>query len=267
MSIGSISASLASSIAFSAVPPMPMPSMPGGHQPAPMVGSVFTTQSTIESEGLSITNLDLFSEPPPLAAIFTSTVLPGTRSKCTTAGVLSRVLLRLPAGSETIDGAQRVVRMQVRAPHAFVDHVADAHRDALPLHVHADFHEGDDDAGVLADRALAFGAHARVGEDLRDRVLGGGRLLRRVGLAERLDVVDRVVVGDVLQRVGDARDEVRLLDRGHGSGPPAGNAAVQGVGGTIILPSLTGRIRSPAVRLRRRDCARCVTLGRLQKYE
>ena len=68
-------------MAFSALPPMPMPSMPGGHQPAPIVGSVFTTQSVIESDGLSIASLDLFSEPPPLAAIFTSTVLPGTRSK------------------------------------------------------------------------------------------------------------------------------------------------------------------------------------------
>ena len=46
-----------------------------------MPGSVFTTQSTTESDGLSIANLALFSEPPPLAASFTSTVLPGTRSK------------------------------------------------------------------------------------------------------------------------------------------------------------------------------------------
>ena len=80
MSIGSISDSLASTIAFSAVPPMPMPSMPGGHQPAPIVGTVFSTQSTIESEGFSMTNFDLFSEPPPLAAMLTSTVLPGTSS-------------------------------------------------------------------------------------------------------------------------------------------------------------------------------------------
>src|SRR3546814_105936 len=58
MSIGSISDSLASSIAFSAVPPMPIPSMPGGHQPAPIVGTVFSTQSTIESDGLSIANFD-----------------------------------------------------------------------------------------------------------------------------------------------------------------------------------------------------------------
>ena len=42
--------------------------MPGGHQPAPIVGTVFSTQSTIESDGLSIANFDLFSEPPPFAA-------------------------------------------------------------------------------------------------------------------------------------------------------------------------------------------------------
>src|SRR5262249_21563655 len=73
-------ASLASSIAFSAAPPMPIPSTPGGHQPAPIAGTVFSTQSTIESDGLSMMNLDLFSDPPPLAAMSTSTVLPGTSS-------------------------------------------------------------------------------------------------------------------------------------------------------------------------------------------
>ena len=103
MSIGSISTSLAISIAFSAVPPMPMPSMPGGHQPAPMVGTVFITQSSTLSLGLSMTNLLLFSLPPPLAATCTSTVLPGTTLMCTTAGVLSWVFLRSNCGSATID--------------------------------------------------------------------------------------------------------------------------------------------------------------------
>ena len=51
MSICSIRASLASTAAFSAVPPMPIPSMPGGHQPAPMVGTVLSTHSTTSSEG------------------------------------------------------------------------------------------------------------------------------------------------------------------------------------------------------------------------
>ncbi len=103
MSIGSISASLASSIAFSAVPPMPMPSMPGGHQPAPMVGTVLSTQSTMESDGLSMANLLLASEPPPLAATITSTVSPGTTLTLTTPGVLSFVLVRLPAGSASTE--------------------------------------------------------------------------------------------------------------------------------------------------------------------
>ena len=90
-------------MAFSAVPPIPMPNIPGGHQPAPIVGTVFNTQSTILSEGLSITNFALASDPPPLAAISTSTALPMTTSMCTTAGVLSLVLIRFPAGSFNIE--------------------------------------------------------------------------------------------------------------------------------------------------------------------
>ncbi len=79
-----------------------MPSMPGGHQPAPIVGTVFSTQSTMESDGFSIANLALFSEPPPLADTETSTASPSTSSTCTTAGVLSRVLRRVKAGSATM---------------------------------------------------------------------------------------------------------------------------------------------------------------------
>ena len=103
MSIGSISDFLASSMAFSALPPMPTPSMPGGHQPAPISGTASTTQSATESDGFSIANMDLFSEPPPLAATVISSRSPGTSSVWITAGVLSRVPARLPAGSATIE--------------------------------------------------------------------------------------------------------------------------------------------------------------------
>ena len=103
MSMGSISTSLASSMAFSAVPPTPMPSIPGGHQPAPMVGTVLSTQSTMLSLGFIMTNLLLFSLPPPLAATVTSTVLPGTTLMCTTAGVLSLVFLRSKIGSASTE--------------------------------------------------------------------------------------------------------------------------------------------------------------------
>lgn len=103
MSIGSISACLASSTQCSAVPPMPMPSMPGGHQPAPICGSISITQSTIESLGFIILNFDLFSLPPPFAATSTETVAPGTISTCSTHGVLSRVLRRVNAGSASTE--------------------------------------------------------------------------------------------------------------------------------------------------------------------
>ena len=67
--MASINDSLANTAAFSAVPPTPIPIMPGGHQPAPIRGTVFSTQSAISSDGFSMTILVLFSEPPPLAAI------------------------------------------------------------------------------------------------------------------------------------------------------------------------------------------------------
>ena len=102
-SSGCINDSLANKTAFSAVPPMPTPKTPGGHQPAPMSCTTLKIQSTMLSDGLSIASFALFSDPPPLAAIFTSTLLPGTKRTCTTAGVLSLVLARLPAGSDTIE--------------------------------------------------------------------------------------------------------------------------------------------------------------------
>jgi hypothetical protein len=105
--------------------------------------------------------------------------------------------------------------MRVAAAHTLVDHVGDAHGRAVPPHVHADLHEHRHDARVLADGPVAFGAHAAVGENLRDRVLRRGALFEFIGAAERLDVVERMVVADVLQRVGNALDQVFLFDDGH----------------------------------------------------
>src|SRR3546814_7183820 len=94
-------------IPFAAVPPMPMPSIPGGHQPAPIFGTISSTQSTIESLGFSIANLVLFSDPPPLAATVMSSLSPGTTRVWMTAGVLSFVFVRLNAGSATIEARSR----------------------------------------------------------------------------------------------------------------------------------------------------------------
>ena len=103
ISMGSINACFASNTQCSAVPPMPIPNMPGGHQPAPICGSISTTQSIMLSEGFIILNFDLFSLPPPLAATSTDTLEPGTRSTCKTHGVLSLVLRRVNAGSSSTE--------------------------------------------------------------------------------------------------------------------------------------------------------------------
>ena len=84
------------------------------------------------------------------------------------------------------------------------------------MHVHADLEEHQRDAGILADRAVALGAHPRVDQNLRDGVLGGRAFLALVGLRQRLDVIDRMVVADVLEGVGDALDKVFLANGGHG---------------------------------------------------
>ncbi|MND48602.1 hypothetical protein D3C80_395270 [compost metagenome] len=113
--------------------------------------------------------------------------------------------------------AQDVFRQVVGATHAFVDHVVQAHGGAIPAHVHADTHEHGDDTGVLADRAVAGGAHARVDQDLRHGVTGRWRFFAQVGLVHRLDEIHGVVVGNELQGVGNALNQVVLLDHGHES--------------------------------------------------
>jgi hypothetical protein len=125
--------------------------------------------------------------------------------------VLGVLAVELRVGHDR--GAQRVVGVVVAAAHAFVDGVVQAAGEAAPAHVHAHLEEHVDDAGVLADRAVARGAHLAVGEDLRDRVLGGGALLALVGAGQVGDVVGGVVVADVLQRGADRFDQVGLLDR------------------------------------------------------
>ena len=65
-------------------------------------------------------------------------------------------------------------------------------------------------------------AHARVDQDLRHGVAGSRRFFAQVGLMHGLDEIDRVVVGDELQGIGDALDQVVLLDHGHGARSSSG---------------------------------------------
>ncbi|MPM91876.1 hypothetical protein SDC9_139010 [bioreactor metagenome] len=126
-----------------------------------------------------------------------------------------RVVLGVLAGELRIGhdrGAQLVVRVVVATAHAFVDGVFQTGGEAFPLHVHTYLQEHVDDAGVLADRAVARGAHLGVGEDLRHRILGRRALLALIGTGQMLDVVSGVVVADVLEGTCDRIDQVLLAD-------------------------------------------------------
>ena len=90
-------------------------------------------------------------------------------------------------GSASTEARSLLSGLVVGAAHAFIR--SGSSREAVPAHVHADLEEHVDDAGVLADGAVAFGAHARVGQDLRDGVLGGGALLALIGAGQVGDVV------------------------------------------------------------------------------
>jgi hypothetical protein len=69
---------------------------------------------------------------------------------------------------------------------------------------------------------MSLRAHARVGQDLRDGIASGGGLFAPIRFAKGLDVIERVVVGDELERVGYAVDDVLLSDHGHGFQEPIG---------------------------------------------
>ena len=67
---------------------------------------------------------------------------------------------------------------------------------------------------------MPLGTHPAVDENLRNGVLGRRSLLVLVGARKVGDEVCRVVVADVLQRVGHAADYVVLLDDRHGCACP-----------------------------------------------
>ncbi|MCY1529424.1 hypothetical protein D9M68_645680 [compost metagenome] len=130
-----------------------------------------------------------------------------------------RVVARVLAREQRVvqhGGAQRIVGIQVAAAHAFVTELLQRAL-GVEAHVHADLQEHVDDTGVLAQRALAFRAHARVGQDLGHRIARGRAFLALVGAGEVADVVHRMVVADELDPVGDRLDEVFFFDDdGHG---------------------------------------------------
>src|SRR5690606_9251419 len=128
-------------------------------------------------------------------------------------------------------GTQHVVGKLIGAAYALVDHIVDAHGGSVPTDVHADLDEDGDDTGVLADRPVTGGAHARVDQNLRHGITRCRRLLALIGLMHRLDEVYGMVVGDILQRIGNALDQIILLDNGHSRAGSSNRLA-----GRSILP-------------------------------
>ena len=132
-----------------------------------------------------------------------------------------RVVARVAAleGRWIDDGcAQLVVGPVVGGTDALVDHLIQGQCDVIgPTQLHADFAEHRDDTGVLADRPVALGTHARIDQNLFDGVFGCGALLALIGSGHGRNEVGRVVVRDVLEGVGDALDHIGLTDRADGS--------------------------------------------------
>src|SRR3546814_11973273 len=101
--------------------------------------------------------------------------------------------------------------MHIGLADAFVDHVLKTHGRAIPAHIHADLYKDSDDSGVLTDRSVTPGAHAAVGEDLSDRVLGGGAWFGVLGRAQRTDKNGSASGRERVGREGEIRVDAGTL--------------------------------------------------------
>ena len=111
-------------------------------------------------------------------------------------------------------GAQRVVRIGIGAAGALIHHLLDRHV-AVPLYLHADLDEAGDDTGILTERAMTFGRHAGVDQDLGQGILGGRVDLAVIGGLGGLHEIEGVVEGDVLQGVSNGIDKVLFFNDAH----------------------------------------------------
>src|SRR5690606_24681619 len=108
---------------------------------------------------------------------------------------------------------------------------------------------------VLAQRALALGAHARVGQDLGHGVTRSRAFLALVGAGQMADIVNGMVIADELNPISNRLYEVFFFDQSrHGdliesnkngtSGPTGGphynQQLILGLGAPAYLPCHTG---------------------------
>ena len=125
-----------------------------------------------------------------------------------------RVVARVAAGESRIGqnrGAQLVIGMIISAANAFIDDLLQAHC-RIEMTVLPPFDEDIYDPRVLADGPVPFCTHPAVGQDLRDCVFRCRALFRLIGITQRANIVHWVVVRDILQRIGNALDQVCFTD-------------------------------------------------------
>ncbi len=111
--------------------------------------------------------------------------------------------------------AQYVIRIHVSTANTFIDDVIERHI-GIPLNIHTHGDKHRHNAGVLTQRSLALCAHSGIDQDLGHRVLGSLRLFLFIGFIHTLDKILRVVIGDKLQCISNAFDQVVLANHcGH----------------------------------------------------
>ena len=113
-------------------------------------------------------------------------------------------------------GAQHIIRVGVGAPDALVDHIGDTRPCLIPTDIHTDFNEYRDYSGILANGTMPLRAHPGIDQDLRQCVFCRRGLFPLPGTMHRGDKILRMVVGNELQRIRNAVDQVIGFDSGHG---------------------------------------------------
>ena len=66
---------------------------------------------------------------------------------------------------------------------------------------------------------MPFGAHPAIGQNLRNGILRGWGLFCLIGFTQGPDIIHRVEIADILQRVSDAVDQIGVADNDSHSGP------------------------------------------------
>ena len=110
---------------------------------------------------------------------------------------------------------QHVLGQVIGASDTFIDHVIQAHGRTIPTDIHPHSGKHGDNTGILTDRPVTGSTHTGVNQNLRHGIAGRLGLLPLIGLMHRLNEINRVIIGNVLQRIGYTLDHIILFDNSH----------------------------------------------------